>query len=395
MSIPLNEYLYAIIKNREGFLEMKIVEVTLDAEPTIDELADYHSFSSTLFDQYDSDLLFIPYPQRNSIYCMPDYPMRRRAIAFAQTTKRMKSGYDVVAISHRFGGWQAFEWQYNDDIKFLILSNFGYGSASYLMSQFFYKGIRLTPYSQYIRYRYSNYSDLMRYTYDYSLIYNEWRRLMQDTIDFYNAVCNQQEHKIFTWIEDHLRAMVDGLDSLVDSSDAFTFYRRDDSITDVVRGDELICVKAEKISGAVDFINNIRVLPVQVNPDLYIQKLENVFSKFTSFAKSKINELETNISSLEFQIEELNKTSLVSIYDRLFRRNYYNKGWYQNNNKRKMFRYLLEIRNRLGIDKSLVRPALRELDDLRKKRDDFQIKLNHVKSILSVLYDAVKKIDKR
>lgn len=186
--------------------------------------------------------------------------------------------------------------------------------------------------------------------------------------------------------------MVDGLETLLDSNYSFTFYRMDGRIADEVKGDELICVKAEKISGAVDFINNICKLPVQVNPDLYIQKLESVFSKFTSYAKSKINELETNISSLESQIDELSKTSLVSIYDRLFRRNYYNKGWYQNNNQRKMFRYLLEIRNRLGIDKSLVRPALRELKVLQNKRNELQTKLNLSNYILSVLTDAVKKI---
>lgn len=394
MRIPLNEYLYAIVKSNDGFLELKTIRLELDSEPTKDELAEHHSYSMCLGEQYCSDLPFIPYQNRNTGYGITNIADRRIAIAFAQTTKRIKSEYDVVAVSHRLGGWKSFEWQYNDDITFRIHSNFGYGSASYLMSQFFYKGLQLTPYSQYIRYRYSNYSDLMRYTYDYALSYDEWRSLMLDTLDFYNAVCNQKEHKVFTWIENHLRTMVDGLTRLMNSNNTFTFYRRDGQIADEVNGDELICVKADKISGAVDFIKNICNLPVQVNPDFYIQKLEGIFTKFTSYANSKMAELAVNISSLERQIDELNHSSLLSMYDRLRSRNYYKQEWYMDSNKKKMFRYLLEIRNRLGIEKESVRPALKELDELLKTRENLKSQLSHANHIFTVLSDAVKKIDK-
>lgn len=392
MRIPLNEYLYAIVKSNDGFLELKTIRLELDSEPTKDELAEHHSYSVCLGEQYCSDLPFISYKNRE--YGISNTSDRRTAIAFAQTTNRIQSEYDVVAVSHRLGGWKSFDWQYNDDITFRIHSNFGYGSASYLMSQFFYKGLQLTPYSQYIRYRYSNYSDLIRYTYDYALRYDEWRSLMQDTLDFYNAVCNQKEHKIFTWIENHLRTMVDGLATLMGSKYSFTFYRRYGQIADEVTGDELICVKAEKISGAVDFIKNISNLPVQVNPDYYIQKLEGIFTEFTSYATSKIAELAGRISSLEQEIDELNHTSLLSIYDRLRSRNYYKKEWYMNSNKKKMFRYLLEIRNRLGIKTESIRPALKELNELLESRDNLKSQLSHSNHIFTVLSDAVKKIDK-
>lgn len=392
MRIPLNEYLYAIVNSNDGFLELKTIRLELDSEPTKDELAEHHSYSMCLGEQYCSDLPFISYKNRE--FGISNTSDRRTAIAFAQTTNRIQSEYDVVAVSHRLGGWKSFDWQYNNDITFRIHSNFGYGSASYLMSQFFYKGLQLTPYSQYIRYRYSNYSDLIRYTYDYALRYDEWRTLMKDTLDFYNAVCNQKEHKIFTWIEDHLRTLVDGLAALMSSKFSFTFYRRDGHIADEVTGDELVCVKAEKISGAVDFIKNISNLPVQVNPDSYIQKLEGIFTKFTSYATSKMAELSGRIASLEQEIDELNHTSLLSIYDRLRRRNYYKKEWYINRNKKKMFRYLLEIRNRMGIKTESIRPVLKELNELLESRDNLKSQLHHSNHILTVLSDAVKKIDK-
>lgn len=392
MRIPLNEYLYAIVKSNDGFLELKTIRLELDSEPTKDELAEHHSYSMCLGEQYCSDLPFISYKNRE--YGISNTSDRRTATAFAQTTNRIQSEYDVVAVSHRLGGWKSFNWQYNNDITFRIHSNFGYGSASYLMSQFFYKGLQLTPYSQYIRYRYSNYSDLIRYTYDYALRYDEWRTLMKDTLDFYNAVCNQKEHKIFTWIENHLRTMVDGLVALMGSKYSFTFYRRDGHIVDEVTGDELVCVKAEKISGAVDFIKNISNLPVQVNPDSYIQKLEGIFTEFTSYATSKMAELSGRISSLEQEIDELNHTSLLSIYDRLRSRNYYKKEWYMNSNKKKMFRYLLEIRNRMGIKTESIRPALKELNELLESRDNLKSQLRHSNHIFTVLSDAVKKIDK-
>lgn len=59
-----------------------------------------------------------------------------------------------------------------------------------------------------------------------------------------------------------------------------------------------------------------------------------------------------------------------------------------------MFRYLLEIRNRLGIKKDSVRPALKELDELLKTRDNLKSQLSQLKHVFTVLSDAVKKIDK-
>lgn len=391
MRIPVQGDLYAIVKTDDGFLEMKTIPLELDSEPSEDALAAFHLYSAYLSSQYASELPFIPCQYRKE--SIPNLFERRRAIALAQTAQRVNSQYNVVAMSHRLGGWKSFDWQYNNDITFQILSNFGYGSASYLMCRFFYKGLQLTPYSEYIRYRYAKYADIMEYTYNYSVEYNEWHHLMQDTLDFYNAVCNQREHQIFTWIEGHLRAMTDGLANLMNSDSTFTFYRGDGSITDVVKGDELICVKAQKISGAVDFIKNIRKLPVQVSPDTYIQKMLNICSQFTRDALSQIETLTTTISSLERQVNKLKHEHLLSLYDRIYDRNYYEKQWYLSYNKFAMLRYLLNIRNRLNIEEGLVRPALRKLDALLKRRDDLKSQLSNSKHIHYVLTEAVDKID--
>ena len=68
----------------------------------------------------------------------------------------------VLAYSHRRVGWASPDFNLNDDIKVVYLTNFGYGSASYFFLQIYYKGIGILPYSQWIHYRKACASDIIR-----------------------------------------------------------------------------------------------------------------------------------------------------------------------------------------------------------------------------------------
>lgn len=57
-----------------------------------------------------------------------------------------------------------------------------------MLVRFYYKDLQLTPYSNYIKYRYAGFSEIIRYTFGYKVEYQSWEKLMIDTINFYNAI---------------------------------------------------------------------------------------------------------------------------------------------------------------------------------------------------------------
>lgn len=389
MSITLPDIIYAIIREDNGKLVLKTYPVTLDCEPSDSELRKYFNYSVSLGDQYASDLRYLR--PNESLSGTRQY--RRAAIAFQQTTNRIEMQNDIVAISHRRGGWKTFTWNYNDDISFEVYSNFGYGSCSELITRFFYKGIQLTPYSDYIRYRFANFSQLIHYTYNYSLVYSEWRKLMNDTLSFYNAVCDNQENEVFRWVKSHLNQMMDGLNKLLTQSSYY--FHRPNAPSECISGDELEEIKAGKIGGAVEFVDNIKNLPHQINPQEYINTLYDILDRYHLQATEKEKALKEYITNLEQHVAQLSKQPVLSIYDRLHKRHYYKDNWHLSSKKIEMLRYLLHLHQRLNkpFSKIEIKDWIKQIPQLLEVRDKVRSELFRKKRLLESIQDALQKIN--
>lgn len=389
MSITLPDIIYAIIREDNGKLVLKTYPVTLDCEPSDSELRKYFNYSVSLGDQYASDLRYLR--PNESLSGTRQY--RRAAIAFQQTTNRIEMQNDIVAISHRRGGWKTFTWNYNDDISFEVYSNFGYGSCSELITRFFYKGIQLTPYSDYIRYRFANFSQLIHYTYNYSLVYSEWRKLMNDTLSFYNAVCDNQENEVFRWVKSHLNQMMDGLNKLLTQSSYY--FHRPNAPSECISGDELEEIKAGKIGGAVEFVDNIKNLPLQINPQEYINTLYDILDRYHLQAIEKEKALKEYITNLEQHVAQLSKQPVLSIYDRLHKRHYYKDNWHLSSKKIEMLRYLLHLHQRLNkpFSKIEIKDGIKQIPQLLEVRDKVRSELFRKKRLLESIQDALQKIN--
>lgn len=391
MSISLPEVIYAIVKAENGKLMLKTYPLSLEYEPSDSELRGYFNYSTSLQEQYASDLRQLT---TNEDYILNQTRhLRRYAIAFQQTTYKIESENDVVAISHRQGGWKTFTWNFNDDISFEVYSNFGYGSCSELITRFFYKGIQLTPYSDYVRYRFANFSQLIHYTYNYNLVYSEWRHLMNDTLSFYNAVCDRQENEVFGWIREHLNRMISGLNNILTQS-TYYFFRPNNS-RECVSGDELEEVKAKKISGAIEFVDNIKNLPQQIKPQEYIDSLFNILGRYTLHAVDKEIALNVDIKELEQEANKLSNLPILSIYDRLHKRHYYKDNWHLSSKKIEMLRYMIVLNNRLKrpFSKDEITGGIKQIPDLLRKRDKIRDELFRKKSLLESIQDAIEEIN--
>jgi hypothetical protein len=312
-----------------------------------------------------------------------------KALAYEKTLKKIQAENDVVAYSHRQGGWCVFEWNFNEDIKFHISSNFGYGYSSYLLSKFFYKGTQLTPYSKYVAYRYADYSELLRYTYTYEVNMSSWPKIIDDTLEFYHAVESNSEHEIFAWLSRELTQMVSGLNQLMDAKTEFLMCESEYSHSHYISGEDLVRVKIEKISGALDFIQNIRILPLEISPDVFVRDILNLVNRFEVYAMAQKKRYTRMISRLDKEILEINSKVDVSIYNRLNNRHFIQDQWYDASNKFRMIRYLLTLRDRLHL--TLSNSEIRSHLDPLKMCIDQSYTLESQRRLKKTTLDAFKR----
>lgn len=390
MQITLPDVIYAIVREENGKLTLKTFPLILESEPSDSELRQYFNYSVSLGDQYASDLRYLG-PTESFFGTRP---YRRTAYAFQKTANRIESLNNVVAMSHRNGGWKTFTWNYNDDISFEVYSNFGYGSCSELITRFYYKGIQLTPYKDYVYYRFANFTQVIHYTNKYNLVYNEWRKLMTDTLVFYNAVCDNQEHKIFQWLRSQLNQMMDGLNKLLTQSSYF--FHRTNGPSECVSGDELEEIKAEKIGGAVEFVDNIKNLPYQINPQEYINTLYSILNRYYLHAIDKEKALKEYITNFEQHVSQLSKQPILFIYDRLHKRYYYKDNWHLSSKKTEMLRCLLHLHQRLNnpFSKTEIKDGIKQIPLLLEERDKVRSELFGKKRLLESIQEALQKINK-
>lgn len=163
----MSEIIYAIIKDDETSKLRKITESTYTTRSIKEsELCKSHDYSFDLYDAYCSSLPKVDVGNNGFI---PQESKRREAVMFEDAIDRLTKKYKdkLIAHSHRYGGWKTFVWKFNDDIKFIINTNFGYGSNSYFEQSVYYKGLKLAPYSKLVKYRYANFISITSHTYSY------------------------------------------------------------------------------------------------------------------------------------------------------------------------------------------------------------------------------------
>lgn len=396
----MGELIYAIIRESETSKLRKISTSTSSSRCiSNEELCKFHNYAIDLYEAYCSCLPSVDVQKK-----VPDYQDRHKAVEFEDTIIRLKDKYQdkLIAYSHRQGGWTIFEWRFNEDIKFEIKTNFGFGSNSYFEQSIYYKDLKLAPYSKLVKYRYANFTSITSHTYEYPLAYSEWSKLMDDALDFYNAVVDKQDNHIFHWLSNHLEKMVTELERYINASHCYfnniiketnykTVYYRTSS--ELVEGDDFWIAKSNKISEALLFIKNIKELPVQINPSKYIEKIYNINESFLPKLIIKISTLEKEANVIEKQIKTISTTMPLSLYIKLHDKYYYSKNWCFSKNKFAMLIFLMRIlRRKSDIPISKIKSEITILEKQIKEWDELKSKLYKTKSVIDDLSKDKDKI---
>lgn len=363
------KYIYAVIKDEETNRLKLLKSPIKHCKCSEETLCGYFEYAIDLHEAYCSCISPI---QLGVLRYNPEIKeIRQDAYNMQEAIKKITEKNNIVAYSHRFGGFQHFDWNFGDNVTFHIYTNFGYGSNSDFNSTFIYKNVILAPYSYYVKYRNSDYASVTRCTHQYRLDYDEWYQVMNDCMEFYNAIINKEEKYIFEWIDNQLSTMVSRLEKFIDCNE-YLFcdekwnYRV--SKMALVTKDDFWSVKSNKIANSLAFVENIKILPTQIDNKGYIDRLINLCKRFDPLLNDKVIKTRDLTNIKERQLESLKDNEDYHLYDKFKEKYYYKKQWYMSINQFKMIWFLMHFFKRVNY--KLEIPNIKERIKLLKKRID-------------------------
>ena len=250
------------------------------------------------------------------------------AYTYNKTLKKILSDPNIRMYSTEIYGWTHFQYKINDDFHINVNTNFGYGSSSYFYLNVRYKDIDILPYSELVNYYKADMSDLIRYTRSYRPIRKHWNVALDFVERTVNFAQDDPISFIKQWIINEIDQMMKGL-RLINLHTQYVLeqmtshpskdeglYRSirnisegEKSIMKILKDEFTIMFKMEKISGALDFLENMNKLKnihLQVQDSIDEIKKQNL--DLLPELKNAISRIELNLESNKSHLQELEET---------------------------------------------------------------------------------------
>lgn len=243
--------------------------------------------------------------------------------------REIKQQDDVRMYSTDQIGWKEFEYKVNENITIYMKTNFGYGSASYFFCNLKYKDINILPYSAVVEYYYVQWTDLIRFTRQYEEDRESWNQVFDFVVETANLAKIAPEQFVKKWILNELDEMLEGLKKIVTSPKKVVedyikeqkrtidigYYKlvrncstRDIQEYEVLPNEKIMAVKAEKITGSLLLLDNLRKLEdISSVVNEYISKIEGLNHDIMPEIDAYIIHLESDISKLEQSLNQVKK----------------------------------------------------------------------------------------
>ena len=223
------------------------------------------------------------------------------------TYQKMETSPHVLAYSHSILGFsnqmRTIDWDFNIYFK----TNFGYGSSSYFFIVISYQGIWVTPYSDLVKYRIADTRSIIRYTRKYRLGNASWSEAMafaQEAINCYNS---KKEEFVSSYILAECELMVNGLEEIL-KKDSFNLLELNGKRIKLEFKTErqLIEFRGEKITGALQFIAQIKKSNSIIKVTDFIQRIHSVNDAIYPILKKEYQsvELERQTTEPEYFIKK-------------------------------------------------------------------------------------------
>ncbi len=242
--------------------------------------------------------------------------------------KEIKQDPNVKMYSTDQIGWKEFEYKANDDITVYIKSNFGYGSASYFFCNLKYKDINILPYTAIIKYYYVQMVDFIRYTRRYDTRRDSWNEIFDFAVLTGNLAKHEPEKFVKEWIINEVEEMMVGIRKIMispkDELERYLGFKRSIDIGsyrifrncttqdikdyEVLPQEKVIAFKAEKITGCLLLLDNLRKL-TEIAPVIipYVEEIELMNLRLQPEIVKNMESLSLDIKRLRSELENVLK----------------------------------------------------------------------------------------
>lgn len=241
------------------------------------------------------------------------------ATNYYRTLTEVKKAGNVRMWSTDTRGWSDFSYKVTDDITITLGTNFGFGSAAYFKLNLRYKGINILPYSHLVRYYYANRRDLIRYTRLYDPTHENWNAAFAFVEQTANLAAQSAQEFVREWILNEVREMVSRLHVALETprfyiqemlnqgdgepdSGFLTVRNMDDCEKrryGVYPEEMTMALQAEKITGALDFLENLAEL------SSILPEIEASVAEIQNMAVAIIPRLDGMVKEIDAKVRDL------------------------------------------------------------------------------------------
>ncbi|MBD5385667.1 hypothetical protein HDR69_04500 [bacterium] len=137
------------------------------------------------------------------------------ALQYTATLSKLKKLENVKMYSTETIGWTNFLYKINADINIRVRTNFGYGSASYFLTEVQYKGLPILSYNKLVDYYYADMTDLIRATESFDTTRVSWEVALDYVANFVReASVLSEEEFLRRYVLTNVRKMMEGLEKI-------------------------------------------------------------------------------------------------------------------------------------------------------------------------------------
>ena len=254
-------------------------------------------YQAILFDQKENPkgLNFPGEITRLKLEICRNYKLWCHAFAIEFAYNKCSNDQNILTYSHRITGWSNPDYQLTPNFSVQLKTNFGYGSVSYFYTKLKYKNIEITPFSDWIHYRFANFNEIIRYSQSHLLHNSSWHEAMSFAKDACNLSLSNERGFVGKYIIGECEEMVSGLERIL-TTDEIQLKRSNEFYKQKFNGHELVVFRGEKITGALDFITKILQFEGIAQMSGFVKRIENSNRKLYPYLVSEINLLEEKIS---------------------------------------------------------------------------------------------------
>lgn len=196
----------------------------------------------------------------------------------SETVNKIQEHEGIKLYSRDVVGYSTYTHKINDDITVELRTNFGFGRAAYFNLAIKYKDIVVLPYSYLVHYYYANMKSLMACTRAYRPLRESWEASIDFIADFVNQSIYDPRRFVSEYVIKEVEEMMKGLRAIMDNPaevqsrikdscsseirlSVIRPFNKDEFVMMETMADELTTLfKAEKITGALLFVENLRQL---------------------------------------------------------------------------------------------------------------------------------------